>query len=434
VSLTPVGCKELSLDTGSLNVQISSGDPELIVQDRFSTSAPRLVHQSADARLSLSIFENHYQVHDQSSGDLLLDRPGTAPQFSPTGRYATAQLDFGRMEIVDTVSRRVIYVSSNAELGHLGSPTMVGWANEDALFILSLSRQGTIAVGMPLINDRTIFAGDIGCNNNCSGFGSTALVLDFDRLAFTVATSFIELPGNKMAMSLLEVAATPADIAFWNQAKPQDRPKIPPRRPVYKVAAFDRPLKLSDRILLPPQLDSHTDWQLSDKLHFTVSTIDQSDSKLLREGADSHLLKPKLIDVPTVIKFPKKGRVARRAFVVDGKPVAPKDMFERLKVDLASFQVSLANVNVGTRQPHESENGDEIKWGTRLAQSIQKTFSSPSAPLHFLEELPKAQQPSAVIAKETSYFQDEISAPASGKKPHLPYISGRRMEGLWQFP
>jgi hypothetical protein len=205
VELQPDGrerCVEVVLQTGALNLNVSPGALELTLQDRFATGAPTASYISPDRALVLSEFEDRYQVHDQSTGDLLLDRAGAHPRFSPTGRFVTAETGFARIEIVDVRAQRVIYASDDVDAGHFGEPAVIGWSNADSILLISFSRQGTLAVALPFVNERVVLAHDVGCNGSCAGFGDTGMIFDLDRIAFTVANDLLDLPGKRMAMSL----------------------------------------------------------------------------------------------------------------------------------------------------------------------------------------------------------------------------------------
>jgi hypothetical protein len=424
-------CTELVLQSGSLALQGSSGQPELVLQDRFATGSPKSSYVSSDRTLILSEFKDRYQVHDQATGDLLLDRPGTNPRFSPTGRFVTADLASGHTEIVDIRAQRVIYTSDDVDAGHFGGVSLIGWSDGDSIVIMSFSRQGTLAVGEALIDDRIVFASDIGCNGGCAGYGTTGLIFDLDRIGFTVANDLIDLPGNKIAMSLLEVADTPQNIAFWDQQVPSERTTPLPRRPHYPIAVFDRPLKLADKIALTADsnIDVNVDWDLSDRIAFTTPLNSANFDSKAFAALESHVQGPTAIEAPPLITNPAKGSIARRAFAVDGQAIAPRTMMGSLTANLAAFNIGLGSIDHGVHRIRRDEaTADPEHPNLDLAQAVIAAVTKPNSPLKFREDLPKAQRAAAPIAKSYSFLpagnNDDLPA---------PFISASALHSTWQF-
>jgi hypothetical protein len=92
-------------------------------------------------------------VFDLSTGAKLVDRAGHSPNFSPTSRFVAADigdLDGSDLEVIDLVSRQVIYTAAGPFLG---------WANGDTFLIDGNQKYGALTVRPSLISGETTGGG-----------------------------------------------------------------------------------------------------------------------------------------------------------------------------------------------------------------------------------------------------------------------------------
>ncbi len=99
----------------------SAGTPHLVLHDTHSIEAPKKRIRSNNSRFELEILEGSYRVISVETGELLLDRQGRGPFFSPSGRFIVAYVEGDEpLEIHDLVARTIAYKGSGsaAAFGH----------------------------------------------------------------------------------------------------------------------------------------------------------------------------------------------------------------------------------------------------------------------------------------------------------------------------
>ena len=75
-----------------------------MVRDQFATETPKRVIHSNSGEFSLQVFESFYRVLDAKTGELLQERTGWDPNFSPTSRFLGAYSAGAGFEIIDLYS------------------------------------------------------------------------------------------------------------------------------------------------------------------------------------------------------------------------------------------------------------------------------------------------------------------------------------------
>ncbi len=176
------------LDAGSLDISVSvaalvcgeawsqvvaagavpvSVSPEAVfsVDDPFSFAVPKDVIASPDGLTRVETFDGRYRLVDEASGAVLADREGSAPHYSPTGRFLVAQLGEG-IELLDAVD--------GAVLGE-GAFGDIGWENRDSFMIVGQPSLGAIVLRNPPVEQRTIAA-----NLDCTACPAMAARLNID--------------------------------------------------------------------------------------------------------------------------------------------------------------------------------------------------------------------------------------------------------------
>lgn len=128
-----------TLDSTKLSFDVRPSRPQIVVQDQFTLETPSRTIQSANGRYTLQEFPNYYRVLDRQNGELIVQRVGTDPEFSPTARFVSALLeDKHSIEIVDLVSRTSIGGFRSEELGsYVGRGVLpVAWGNVDSWVLM----------------------------------------------------------------------------------------------------------------------------------------------------------------------------------------------------------------------------------------------------------------------------------------------------------
>ena len=153
------------LATGSapLKAVVESGKPEILVRDAFAPNLatsgaaferPKKSIVSNSGEFSLQVFSRFYRVYDTSSGELVLERTGRNPNFSPSSRFLGAFADGPGFEIVDLYSGTVIFTSAalNKSSNYEGTAHVAAWSRNDAFVTLSFWGYGGIHVQQSLVD------------------------------------------------------------------------------------------------------------------------------------------------------------------------------------------------------------------------------------------------------------------------------------------
>jgi Flp pilus assembly protein TadD len=171
---------ELARGALPLEFDIASGEPEILVRDRFSTELPVKMVAAPDGVRQMQIFKEFYRVVDGASGDLVFERSGMAPNFSPSGRFIAAFAEGGGLEIVDLVAEKVIFQSAEYNRDHNfnGSGSLLAWSHGDAYAAVGFWGWGGIQVINTLIDRQGPSFPDTSCHA-CQG-AETKLLLNLE--------------------------------------------------------------------------------------------------------------------------------------------------------------------------------------------------------------------------------------------------------------
>ncbi|MCC7251067.1 caspase family protein [Hyphomicrobium sp.] len=202
-------------------LNVIGGNPEIVIRDRFTTEAPQKTIRSNSGEFELQVFDKFYRVLDSKTGELLQERNGWDPNFSPSSRFLGAFADGPGFEIIDLYSGTV--VTSEAELrrnrGYRGRVHLAAWSTGDAVFALSIWGWAGIELQQALVDGSQRSFTDTGCHA-CQGV-ETALVLDFEG-AITTWGNGGQIFGDGWE-SLLDhsIGTSAVEAASFEQIPPQ---------------------------------------------------------------------------------------------------------------------------------------------------------------------------------------------------------------------
>jgi caspase domain-containing protein len=159
-------------------LQIISGNPKIVIRDQFTADKPQKTVLSNSGEFELQVFDRFYRVLDARTSELVLERSGFDPNFSPSSRFIAA---FGKgpgFEVIDLYSGSVIATQSDLDKNHgfTGSVHLAAWAYGDAVLALSFWGYGGIEVQQSLTDNSGRHFSDTSCHA-CQGF-ATDLALD----------------------------------------------------------------------------------------------------------------------------------------------------------------------------------------------------------------------------------------------------------------
>ena len=161
-------------------ITVIPGNPAIVVRDHLSTDTPIEVVRSNSGEFELHVFDGFYRVLDAKSGELLHERSGLDPNFSPTSRFLGAYSAGPGFEIIDLYSGQVVTSNDilHRERGFKGNVHMAAWSPGDAILALSIQGWGGIEVQQSLVDGSHRSFPNTSCHY-CRGIGS-ALRVDIE--------------------------------------------------------------------------------------------------------------------------------------------------------------------------------------------------------------------------------------------------------------
>jgi Caspase domain len=190
-----IGSEKLTLpEPIGQGITVVSGNPKIVVRDQFSIDTPKQVIRSNSGEFDLFIFDGFYRVVDVKTGELLQERAGLAPNFSPGSRFLGAYATGPGVEIIDLYAGEVIASNDRLHREHsfVGNVHMVGWSNGDAIMALSLRVNGGFALQQSLVDDASYAFPHTNCHR-CQGI-QTRLFVDSE-------SGIISARGQEVAWS-----------------------------------------------------------------------------------------------------------------------------------------------------------------------------------------------------------------------------------------
>ncbi|WP_192937627.1 tetratricopeptide repeat protein [Sinorhizobium meliloti] len=130
----------------SASVDVEPGIPELVVRDEFATTNPISVITTTQRPYAAIAYPEFVEVVDKSTGETILQTPGTDPDFSPTGRFlvtGTPEADF--YDVFDLVAAR--------KLGRFHGLGLY-WSDRDSFLFLDSLTFGEVSIVRTLHGER----------------------------------------------------------------------------------------------------------------------------------------------------------------------------------------------------------------------------------------------------------------------------------------
>ncbi len=125
-----------------IRIKVKAGSPQVVVQDRTTTTVPKKTIYANSGEFVLEIFDSYYRVMDTSSEELIIQRDGVRPNFSPSTRFVYAlRENRAKVEIVDLYSRTVAHVfdSGYGRRDILSGSTIdtIAWGQSDSFVLVA---------------------------------------------------------------------------------------------------------------------------------------------------------------------------------------------------------------------------------------------------------------------------------------------------------
>lgn len=131
--------REVVAPGGELNAvaRYKVGEPRIVVRDNFTLDEPTKIIRSNSGEFELHVFKTFYRVLDARSGELVAERAGIDPNFSPGSRFLAAFVEAGQS--INILSDAAMHTLELLDLytGHVataGTAAYLSWAHGDAFF------------------------------------------------------------------------------------------------------------------------------------------------------------------------------------------------------------------------------------------------------------------------------------------------------------
>ncbi len=141
---------------------------------------PRKIIVSNSGEFELQIFQKFYRVYDVKTGELVLERGGLNPNFSPSSRFVGSTGEGEGFEIIDLYSDTLVASSGNLNRrgDYNGTAHVAAWSHGDAIVALSFWGWGGVYVQQTLVDAPGVGDGMPSCHA-CQGIG-VDLYLDWE--------------------------------------------------------------------------------------------------------------------------------------------------------------------------------------------------------------------------------------------------------------
>ena len=107
--------------------RFTASKPRIVVRDNYTLDQPKKLIRSNSGEFDLHIFDKFFRVLDAGTGELVLERTGIDPNFSPGGRFVSAFVEGDRsLETIDLYSQEQTYA---------GDSSFLAWAHGDAFLV-----------------------------------------------------------------------------------------------------------------------------------------------------------------------------------------------------------------------------------------------------------------------------------------------------------
>jgi hypothetical protein len=181
--------KVLAAADEPLTMTVATGKPAIVIRDAFAPDVstagvgieiPKKRVVSNSNAFELQVFEKFYRVLDVKTGEIVIERVGVNPNFSPSSRFLGAFAEGIGFEIVDLYADSLVVASAplNRNGGYEGTAHLAAWSYNDAIVALSFWGWGGVYVKQNLIDGPGVGDGAASCHA-CQGIG-TALFVNID--------------------------------------------------------------------------------------------------------------------------------------------------------------------------------------------------------------------------------------------------------------
>jgi Caspase domain len=226
--------------TSASDFRVVSGNPRIVVRDRFTVERPKQVVLSNSGEFELQIFDKYYRVLDRKSGELVLERSGLDPNFSNSSRFLGAFSDGAGFEVWDLYAGKVI-VSSAAlrrEAGFAGSAHLAAWSANDSFLAISFWGWGGVQLEQSLV-DRGGRSFPVMSCHACQAWNDSNLIVDLEFGIVALSGSLDAFRWESLLNTNIGTAAAEAIAAARITPKSKDDTSVSEKREKFTKTLSD---------------------------------------------------------------------------------------------------------------------------------------------------------------------------------------------------
>jgi hypothetical protein len=153
--------------------------PVLVVQDRVGMEKPEKTYISPSKEYELRVFKDQFQVLYAETGELVLERTGKNPNFSPGSRFIgyfsvkQKSIFTDSIKIIDLLDKKNIFERESFQV--------VAWGKNDSFLIIGIYEYGWLTVVLPWLEENNYLEGmNQGCHA-CDAWQTTHLAIDIEN-------------------------------------------------------------------------------------------------------------------------------------------------------------------------------------------------------------------------------------------------------------
>lgn len=194
---------------GSTNITVAPGEPLIAIQDPVHFSGvPKRVSLSPDRAVRIEDYGNYFRLVDEEASEEIFQAAGTAPAFSPTGRFvyffsarsASGGSDLTALHVFDRGTRTVIISRERGEELFFNTIVSLRWGLGDAILSLGMRKGGVVETYSTLI-DREPFIAGLGASADDAIRVRAKVHINLDNLTLSYTSDFKD-PESKRPMFL----------------------------------------------------------------------------------------------------------------------------------------------------------------------------------------------------------------------------------------
>jgi len=141
-----------------LSFKVQDLKPQIKIQDSVKREKPLQTILSPSGEYKILEFKNRFQVLYARNEELILEKSGKLPRFSPGSRFIAFFYNERNFQVVDLLNQKIVPGIPNKQ-------GIIAWGKNDSVLIIGFGSFGEINVIFPLIdNNNIIKSGIIGCH------------------------------------------------------------------------------------------------------------------------------------------------------------------------------------------------------------------------------------------------------------------------------